>query len=810
MKGIVTLAFMILTAVFLDAQIPTISGISPLSSSVGKFQKFETQVSLNANFTNPYDYDQVALSGVFVAPSGKRDTVDGFYMQDFSLNTNTGSLSASGAAGFRIRFAPTETGTWNFSLKVKTPTGESAAFNGSFECVASTSAGFVRRNTTNYLSFDTGSPYIPVGQNVCWQNSNAYLDYKKWLGAMGGAKANFMRLWLASWGVGIEWRNGNGYEGLKRYHQNNSWYIDWILEECARQGIYMMFCINHHGQVSSTVNPNWSDNPYNAVNGGPCAQTWNFFDQDAAKNLHKNRLRYIVARWGFSTNIMSWELFNEVSFTDQFSNASVRNAVRTWHHEMGQYLKKLDARKHLVTTSYGGEEDPELWRLPSMDFTQNHLYAEVDNIEKAVSGKGLDNLATFGKPHYGGEFGISVGGEGLSNIDPNGIHIHNTMWASAFSGAMGAAATWWWDNYVAPRNLYPLFTPLTDFLAKIPLLQGNFKPANARTTGGGGGELSLAPISDWGQATDNKITVDETGNMTPANARVGRFLYGSQWNTQLRNPPTFEVFFPTAGKFKVLTGSGKGQTPSIAIYLDDKLIKDNPNAAINTTFSIEVPAGLHRIKVDNLGTDWINIGAYQIEGVAVAPHNVYAVQAANRDMAAGWIHNAQYNWRYVRDQGTPPSIINGAVTLNNMLPGSYKVSFYDCTSGALTTSLKGLTVNPDGKLNFGVPDFLWNLAFIAEKDNTTVPTFEPNLDVSIHIYPNPLRMGETLQLDTRNLTGGRYGLEVFNLNGQLLSQKIINAAGQLEAVSTTGLIPGTYLLRLSQGNRATTLRFVVQ
>lgn len=810
MKGIATLAFMIFTAVFLDAQIPTINGVSPLGSSVGKFQKFEAQVNLSANFTNPYDYDQVALSGVFVAPSGKRDTVDGFYMQDFTLNTTTGSLSTNNSPGFRIRFAPTEIGTWSFSLKVKTPAGESLPFTGSFDCVDSNNPGFIRKNNTNYLSFDSGSPYIPVGQNVCWQNNNAYLDYKKWLGAMGTAKANFMRLWLASWGLGIEWRNGNGYEGLKRYRQNNAWYIDWLLEECARQGIYMMFCINHHGQVSSTVNPNWNENPYNAANGGPCAQTWNFFDQDAAKNLHKNRLRYIVARWGFSSNIMAWELFNEVSFTDQFTTPSVRDAVRTWHDEMGQYLKKLDARKHLVTTSYGGEEDPALWRLPAMDFTQNHLYAEVDNIEKAVVGKGLDNLTSFGKPTYGGEFGISVGGEGLSNIDPNGIHIHNTMWASAFSGALGAAATWWWDNYVAPRNLYPLFTPLADFLAKVPLLQGDFKPASARTSGGGGGELSLAPSSDWGQATDNKITVDETGLVTPSNARLGRFLYGSQWNTQLRNPPTFEVVLPSGGKFKVLTGGGKGQNPSIAIYLDDQLVKDNPNAAINTTYSIDVPPGSHRIKVDNLGTDWINIGAYQIEGVAVAPHNIYAVQAANREMAAGWIHNAKYNWRYVRDTGVPPSVVNGAASLDNMLEGTYKVSFYDCVTGAVTTTLKGLEVKQDGKLSFGVPDFLWNLAFIVEKDATTVPTLEVSLDMAINIYPNPVSIGEILQLDTRNLPLGEYGLEVVNLSGQLLSQKMLSAAGQIEAVSTAGLIPGAYLLRLSQGGRATTLRFVVQ
>ena len=269
------------------------------------------------------------------------------------------------------------------------------------------------------------------------------------------------------------------------------------------------------------------------------------------------------------------------------------------------------------------------------------------------------------------------------------------------------------------------------------------------------------------------------------------------------------MFLPTGGKFKVRTGSSKGQTPSVAIYLNDKLIKDNPNAAINSTFSIDVPAGSHRIKVDNLGTDWINIGAYQLEGVATSPHNVYAVQSANRDMAAGWVHNAKYNWRQVRDQGIPASVINGGVSLNNILDGTYKVSFYDCTTGELKTTLKGLNTQ-GGKLNFGVPDFLWNLAFIVEKDDTTVPTLEVSLDVSINIYPNPVAIGAVLHVDTRNLPSGEYRIDVFNVSGQLTSQKIISAMGQVEAVSTAGLVPGAYLLRLSQGDRATVVRFVAQ
>ena len=79
-----------------------------------------------------------------------------------------------------------------------------------------------------------------------------------------------------------------------------------------------MATFNNHGQVSTGVNPEWNDNPYNAANGGPATNTWDFFTNATAINLHKNRLRYIIARYGYAQSIQSWELFNEIDWTDQF------------------------------------------------------------------------------------------------------------------------------------------------------------------------------------------------------------------------------------------------------------------------------------------------------------------------------------------------------------------------------------------------------------------------------------------------------------------------------------------------------------
>ena len=40
-----------------------------------------------------------------------------------------------------------------------------------------------------------------------------------------------------------------------------------------------------------------------------------FFTDVRAKADYKNRLRYLVARYGYSTSVFAWEFFNEVCYT---------------------------------------------------------------------------------------------------------------------------------------------------------------------------------------------------------------------------------------------------------------------------------------------------------------------------------------------------------------------------------------------------------------------------------------------------------------------------------------------------------------
>ena len=74
---------------------------------------------------------------------------------------------------------------------------------------------------------------------------------------------------MANWEVALEW-TGKGYYDLGVYNLEKAGKLDKILDIAAENDIYIQLVINHHGQLSTKVNPQWKENPYNVENGGPC------------------------------------------------------------------------------------------------------------------------------------------------------------------------------------------------------------------------------------------------------------------------------------------------------------------------------------------------------------------------------------------------------------------------------------------------------------------------------------------------------------------------------------------------------------
>ena len=169
----------------LSAQAPVITAVSPSAAVVEQSGKIELKLDLTAAYTNPYDYDNIRIAAIFTGPDNQSIPVEGFFMQDFQLTSiQTGTISPTNTGVFKIRFSPNQPGIWRYTISCTTAAGTGNFPEQTFQCTAPSNIknkGFVRTSESRYLQFDNAQQYIPIGENMAWQVSNPYIDYKKWL-----------------------------------------------------------------------------------------------------------------------------------------------------------------------------------------------------------------------------------------------------------------------------------------------------------------------------------------------------------------------------------------------------------------------------------------------------------------------------------------------------------------------------------------------------------------------------------------------------------------------------------------------------
>ncbi len=129
--------------------------------------------------------------------------------------------------------------------------------------------------------------------------------------------------------------------------------------------------------------------------GGLLAEARHFFDVEhypEAARSHQNKLRYIAARWGYSTTIMALILSSEAEFNEEYwmnhySRGDRSPKTSHWHKVMFEYLKKIDAGRHMVTTHFSHpHRGKQTWEENTgFDYVQSNAYS------------------TFSYPHFGGK-----------------------------------------------------------------------------------------------------------------------------------------------------------------------------------------------------------------------------------------------------------------------------------------------------------------------------------------------------------------------------------------------------------------------
>lgn len=287
-------------------------------SAQGTYPKIEASFTVNTPIADPFDYSN-DVRVLIIQPDSTTVSLPAF----FDVNTT-----------WRVRHTPTMAGVYgisNITLK-GSPLSFSNLQPASWTVTGfPTSPGFVQVDPTNPRRFITsnGRRFFPVGQDVAWSSPSS--DILNIFPKMGAAHETWSRVWMTHFydngttlGLNLDWPLVNNTFGQLSLTNAQHW--DAIVAAADQAGIHFQMTLQHHGQYSSIpisdTDPNWEQNPYNTANGGFLSSSTNFFTDPTAQELTKRKLRYIVARWGYSPSIMAWELFNEVQFTDAGSSTS--------------------------------------------------------------------------------------------------------------------------------------------------------------------------------------------------------------------------------------------------------------------------------------------------------------------------------------------------------------------------------------------------------------------------------------------------------------------------------------------------------
>ena len=478
----------------------TIKTVDRLTAAPMQENLVEFELDVNYDeFLNPFNPDELALEAEFVSPTGKVTNVSGFYYQAYNYATVNGKKTLAGESAkpsFRIRFTPREVGNYTYTFNFLAGKALKSTKSGNFTTVADTTGkkGYIKvePNNKQTFMFEDGTPYIPIGQNLNWTEPNdlndAYQYYEDRLNGMGSGNANFARIWLSPWTFGLydfgkeEKRSAATMDNFIN-RMNQSYILDDVFGLLEKNGIYIMLATWQHCMLSGTepFDPAWGWCPIRDVNGGPLAyeDIIDFFGNPEIIKMEKMYARYVVARWGYSQNIMCYELFNEIDNTDasrDAMNTTNNNIVNAWQREMAAYFKSIDPYKHLITCSTANFEqyrtvggrpvatgnDQPLLYVEGFDFINSHMYdntfvTRIPEVQKKLHEK-------YNMPVLFGEIGITPG---PFVKDPDLFSLSQVLWAGMMGSGGGGAINWWWEK-VHENNGYYRFKTVSDFAAMIP------------------------------------------------------------------------------------------------------------------------------------------------------------------------------------------------------------------------------------------------------------------------------------------------------------------------------------------------------
>lgn len=411
------------------------------NNKIVEYQKAEWNIRLTADWVNPYLQEDISLDMLLTSSSGKKIVLPCYY--------------ESGESGkeslWKARFAPQERGIYTYVFQL-CKAGRVAYVSklASFVSNISQKQGFLHVKNNWVLQFDDGKFFRGIGEDICWESranddskffkelhQNPKYNYDYMLSSLAKHGGNFYRTWICPWNLPIDWKSGfnsNRYSNSDNYYNPSAVEkLDSLVTLSDSLGLYMMLTL---GQGA-----------YEVSNGGFATSVADFFVNPQSKVQYKNRLRYIVARWGYSSSVGAWEFFNEVDNV-QFSNSKApisAVSIVQWHDEMSTYLKSIDIYGHIVTTSISHRDLKGLNSLANIDINQKHIYKNNFIIPATI----VKYEEDYKKPYVIGEYGYEYDWQKNFNLFAKEMDsdFKRGLWYGLFSSTPILPMSWWWEFF---------------------------------------------------------------------------------------------------------------------------------------------------------------------------------------------------------------------------------------------------------------------------------------------------------------------------------------------------------------------------
>lgn len=451
MKDLLLIITLLSVCIGTKAQIQNIR--PAFKGGMTQYAKAEWDISLKARWKNPYDPQDIALDLVFIAPNGQKGILPCFYVKGVSKESSD----------WKARFAAKHYGEYRIWFELRS-NGKiiSTTEEQKVKSCASDRKGFLRKANDWTFRFDNGMPFRAIGENIGWEcrdeddskffkalHEDPRFNYDYMIPKLAASGGNFFRTWMIYWNLPVDWKtvkNNKRYRSTtERYNASGMERLDHLVEICDSLGVYMMLALESH---VGYMGDGWQMSSYNAANGGSARTPGEFFSNSKSREQYKQKLRLMIARYGYSPAIAVWEFFNEVDHVmhdTTFGKAIPASVITDWHNEMATYLKHNDPYGHLVSTSVSHRDIEGMNDIAAMDFNQRHIYGNAFTIPQV-----LKQYATqHHKPYVIGECGYHWDWSLNFNqyITEFEGDFRKTLWLGLFSPTPILPMSWWGEFF---------------------------------------------------------------------------------------------------------------------------------------------------------------------------------------------------------------------------------------------------------------------------------------------------------------------------------------------------------------------------